>query len=111
MESLNKNLQNPYLTMWAASKESLDFGSDFGSPRRTEPPICISHYRIFSPQDGICSEILEKSAKGIDKMNTGFIIRLWGNVGKEGDSPIIKRMEGTELEGPVGNLEESYVQW
>jgi hypothetical protein len=44
-------------------------------------------------------------------MNTGFIIRLWGNVGKEGDSPIIKRMEGTELEGPVGNLEESYVQW
>ena len=44
-------------------------------------------------------------------MNTGFIIRLWGNVGKEGDSHITDRMEGTELEGPVGNPEESYVQW
>ena len=39
-------------------------------------------------------------------MNTGFIIRLWGNVGKGGDSHIIDMMEGAELGRSVGNLEE-----
>jgi len=31
MDSLNKNLQNAYLTMQAAAKESLVLLSDFGS--------------------------------------------------------------------------------
>jgi len=48
MESLNKNLQNPYLTMRPASKESLDLPTDFPLQEETYPRFCIEHHPLFN---------------------------------------------------------------
>jgi len=44
MDSLNKNLQNAYLTMQAATKESLVFPSDFGFQGAVYPLGYIQHH-------------------------------------------------------------------
>jgi len=41
MDSPNKNLQNAYLTMLAAAKESLVLLSDLGSQEAVYPPVYI----------------------------------------------------------------------
>jgi hypothetical protein len=70
--------------MWIAAKESLDLPGDFHLRGRPYPQFCIEAYLVFSSQDRNYWKITEKMPKGIDKMNIGFIIRLWGKVVKRG---------------------------
>jgi hypothetical protein len=87
MDSLNKNPQSAYLTMQAATKESL------------MPPVTLAlreqciHWAIFStalfsiPKTKIVQKF-KKTPKGIDKIRTRFIMKWWGKVGKKGKKSI-----------------------
>jgi hypothetical protein len=49
IESLNKDLQNLYSTMWVVAKESLDLLTDFPLQQEPYPRFCIKHHPIFNP--------------------------------------------------------------
>jgi len=67
MDSLNKNLQSAYLTMQAATKESLVLPSDFGSQGIVYPLGYIQHHSVPNPQDENCSKIQENRQRVLTK--------------------------------------------
>jgi hypothetical protein len=67
MDSLNKNLQNTYLTMQAVTKESLVLPSDLGSQEAVYPSGYIQHHSVLNPQDKNCSKFQKKLQKVLTK--------------------------------------------
>jgi len=65
--SLNQDLQNPYLTMWIAAKESLDLPGDFHLRGRPYPQFCIEAYLVFSSQTEIIGELQKRCRKVLTK--------------------------------------------
>jgi len=67
MDSINKDLQNPYLTMLAATKESRMIPRDPAPQGAAHLSIHIYHHSIFSPQDENCSKNQKKLQKVLTK--------------------------------------------